>query len=98
MKKEYDKYNIKYKLLYNGDTSLSYLNKTINLNEINSSKSKLIANNKIDTNKILNDNNISVCKYFIWDITKSFKQNLYNMNNLLQFPVVIKYARGEQGT
>ncbi len=96
MIKEYNKYNINYKYTYN-DFEISKNNKSYKLCEINSKDAILLSSNKHKSNLLLNKNNINVCNFYIWNNNENNDNNLKNINNKLNFPIVIKYIYGQRG-
>tara|TARA_B100001059_G_C17739943_1_gene531053 strand:- start:125 stop:1096 length:972 start_codon:yes stop_codon:yes gene_type:complete len=78
-------------LIYNGKI-INYTNK---LND--NLQSKLISNNKIKTNQILKQNEFPVCNFLQWNNNITDESNIINVNNQLQFPLVVKYNLGCKG-
>ena len=62
----------------------------------NSKKGDKNCNDKIVTNKLLKNANISVPESYIWNTLLSTSTNLYNINKL-KYPLVVKPNKGTQG-
>jgi len=60
-------------------------------------QSKQLSNNKIKTNQILKKNGFPVCNFLQWNNNITDESNLININNQLQFPLVVKYNLGCKG-
>ncbi len=78
------------KVLTKGKKSLYYGT------HFNSTKGDKNCNDKIRTNQLLKNNNISVPNFYVWDPSLSSHSNLYNINKLT-YPLVVKPNIGTQG-
>jgi cyanophycin synthetase len=96
MKKNvYNKYDItideKLKTLTRNNKTIHYEH---NLNNIDAIK---LATDKRKTNELLSQHGLPVCNFYIWNKEQSMDENMKQMNTQLHFPIVVKYALGEEG-
>lgn len=94
-KNVYNKYDIQIdndnKILYHNNQAVSFAN------NFNSGKSAKLSNNKLETSRVLKNNDLPVCNFVEWSNNMNDVDNLHNINSNLSFPLVIKYNWGEKG-
>lgn len=98
MIKEYSKYNLEYDKKNKIFTHQPTQKKLSTLGQFNSRISSHISNNKEKTLKKLQNNDIPVTKFYLWNKDASNSDNLENIKKLeIKYPVVAKPTNGTQG-
>lgn len=91
----YDKYGIQ---INKNSKELIYDGKKVNYdNNFNELAGIHLSKNKVKTNELLKHYGFPVCNYVTWDNNKDTETNINNINNQLNFPLVVKYSLGERG-
>lgn len=73
-------------------------NKTLGIKrQMNTKQGEMNCNNKHLTSSILARNNLPVPKHYIWNNEILPRENLKEINNILNFPLVVKPSKGSMG-